>query len=295
MTRQLHAGTWLIWTLATAACVILAPNPLYESLILGIVLLTVRRCRLPETPHTLSIMLRVGVVFLFIRVGLTVLTTHAGNSFLLRTPAFTLPRFFGGFTIGGPIETQVLMSAINQALLLLVILAIFGAFNEVAPVSQLVRALPRALFHFGLVLSIALATLPNTFKMAQQVREADQARTGGRRVRHRRWSRWVRVIIEQSTEQAITLGESLDTRGFALKNKRTRFQPERMYVADSVVMGASLFAPCALFVMQRMSSLDLGWSWPDWPAFDAPVVFALLFLLAPVAYSLVTENEVVPA
>ena len=45
-TSPLHALTWLVWAAAAAACVQLAPNPLYVALVLAIAALVVSTHRL---------------------------------------------------------------------------------------------------------------------------------------------------------------------------------------------------------------------------------------------------------
>ncbi len=62
---------------------------------------------------------------------------------------------------------------------------------------------------------IALAFVPSTLTAIRDVREADRARTGGKPVRRGRLVRQVVPVVELGLEHAVTLAESMDSRGFA--------------------------------------------------------------------------------
>src|SRR5581483_2014288 len=134
---------------------------------------------------------------------------------LFTTPSFTMPDFLGGFTVGGSIELPVVLQAGNEGLVIIGVIAVFGAFNAVASHFELVQALPRAFYEVGLVVIVALAFVPSTIGAVSDVREADRARTGGRVVRRGRLLRQLVPVLESGLERAVTLAESMDSRGFA--------------------------------------------------------------------------------
>ena len=57
--------------------------------------------------------------------------------------------------------------------------------------------------------------MPSTLAAIHDVRDADRARTGGRVVRRGRLLRQVVPVLELGLERAVTLAESMDSRGFA--------------------------------------------------------------------------------
>ena len=121
----------------------------------------------------------------------------------------------GGFTVGGTIEVPVLLQAAAEGLVVVAVMAIFGAFNSVVSHDELVRAAPRAFYEPGLVVTVGLTFVPFTLLTITAVREADRARTGGRPVRRGRALRMVVPVLETGLERAISLAESMDSRGFA--------------------------------------------------------------------------------
>ena len=214
--NSFHAVAWLAWALAAAASVELAPSPVYVALVVAVAFLVVSAHAL-GTPlaRAFPLLLAVGGVFALVRVLLTAATTHIGVDPLLTTPHFTLPRLLGGFQVGGPIESAVVLQAAAESFAIVGVMAVFGAFNAVVSHHELVQSAPRAFYETGLILTVAVAFVPATVATVARVREADRARTGGRVVRRGRLLRLAVPILESALERALLLAESMDARGFA--------------------------------------------------------------------------------
>jgi energy-coupling factor transport system permease protein len=211
-----HAGVWLVWALAAAAVISLAPSPVYVALVIGIAALAVTAHARPGPyAKAFPLLVGVGVFFAVVRTLLTAVTTHGVGDVLFTTPQFTLPQLLGGFTVGGPIELPVVLQSLAEGFAIVGVMAVFGAFNAVVSHSELVQSTPRAFYEVGLVVVVALAFVPSTLSAIADVREADRARTGGRVVRRGRLLRQLVPVLELGMERAVTLAESMDARGFA--------------------------------------------------------------------------------
>ena len=175
------------------------------------------------------------------RVALMALTTHSGLDVLFTVPSFTLPDFLGGFTVGGSIELPVVLQAANEGLVIIGVIAVFGAFNAVASHYELVQAAPRAFYEVGLIIVVALAFVPSTIAAVVDVREADRARTGGRVVRRGRLLRQLVPVLECGLERAVNLAESMDSRGFAHGGASPRDKAAGWCGVGSLVALASAF------------------------------------------------------
>lgn len=242
-TPRLRAVTWLVWAVAAAACVELAPSPVYVALVIAIAALVVEVHAL-DTPlaRAFPLLVAAGVVFGLVRIVLAVATSHGGGHVLATLPEATLPRILGGFTVGGTIEAPVLVRAAADSLTIVGIMAVFGAFNAVVSHHELVQAAPRAFYEPGLVLTVSLAFVPSTVAAIGAVREADRARTGNHVVRRGRLLRMTVPILETGMERAVALAESMDARGLA------RVQPGASVAAAGWVTLAALLALGAAFV-----------------------------------------------
>lgn len=214
--RRLHALTWAWWALACLLVIQAAPSPTYVALVIAIAALVVESHR-SDGPlgRAFPILVSAAAVFALLRVALTALTTHPGGTVLVRLPELTLPMILSGFTVGGDVETAVLVRALAEGLVVVGVIAAFGAFNAIVSHHDLVRIVPRAFHEVGLVVTVALAFVPSTVAAVGAVREADRARTGGRVVRRGRIVRLLVPVLESGMERAMRLAESMDARGFA--------------------------------------------------------------------------------
>jgi energy-coupling factor transport system permease protein len=214
--RPWHALTWLVWAIAATATLQIAPSPVYVALVIAIATLVVSTYGL-DTPYARAypILVGVAVVFAVLRVLLTALTTHGGPDVLFTLPSVGMPDWLGGFTVGSTIEAPIVAQAAYEGFVIVGVVAVFAAFNAVASHHELVQSLPRAFHELGLIVAVGVAFVPTTITAIQDVREADRARTGGRPVRRGRLVRQIVPVLENGLERAITLAESMDSRGFA--------------------------------------------------------------------------------
>lgn len=209
---------WLLWALAGAATVQLAPSPVYVALVVGIAWLIVE-VHAPDGPYRRAFpaLIALGVAFTLFRVLISALTTHNGIDVLMTLPEFTMPRLLGGFTVGGSVEAGAVLYAFASGITLIGMLAVFGAFNAIASHYELVQSSPRAFHELGVVTTVALAFIPSTIASVSAVREADRARTGGQSIRRGRILRSIVPVLERGLEQAVSLSESMDARGFGFE------------------------------------------------------------------------------
>lgn len=214
--RSLHSATWAWWALAGLVTVQLAPSPAYVAIVVAVAALVVEtHAREGPLGRAFPVLVAAGLVFALLRVVLTALTFHGDGTVLLRLPAVTLPTLLGGFTVGGPIVAEVVLRAAAEGLVIVGVVAVFGAFNAVVSHHQLVRSAPRAFHELGLVVTVGLAFVPATVAAVRSARESDLARTGGRVVRRGRVLRMVVPVLEGGMERAMELAASMDARGFA--------------------------------------------------------------------------------
>ena len=315
--RPWHACTWLVWAIAATASLQIAPSPLYVALVIAIATLVVSVYGL-DSPYARAYPLLVGLAMVFaaLRVALTALTTHGGPHVLFTLPSLTLPNWLGGFTVGSSIEGPIIAQAAYEGFVIVGVVAVFAAFNAVVSHYELVQSLPRAFHELGLVVAVGVAFVPTTITAIHDVREADRARTGGRVVRRGRLVRQIVPVLETGLERAITLAESMDSRGLAgafvalvagestvalvlvctgfgavvlamvvasTGSTRVRYRPRRLTRADVALMAAVCAAPIALTVLSIAGDASLVWvaSPLRWPALHVLPVIALGALVAP--------------
>ena len=215
MTTRFHSLAWLAWALAAVAALQLAPSALYVAIVVLVAMLVVEvHGRSSRLARTFPFFMTLGAVFGLARVAIAALTTHGAGRVLVTLPSARLPRALGGFTVGGSIELEVILRAASEAFVIVAMIAVFGAWNAVVAHDEILQAVPRAFHEIGLIVSVALAFVPSTLVSVRMTREADRARTGGVVVRRGRLVRLVVPVLERGMERAVSLAESMDSRGF---------------------------------------------------------------------------------
>jgi energy-coupling factor transport system permease protein len=254
----LHAWAWTAWVICAALCIQLAPSPVYVAVVIA-VSLTVVAVHGGDRPlrRTVPIVVGVAVVFVGVRIVLMSLTTHGtGSSVLFTLPSVHLPALLGGFTVGGTVETQVILQAAVEGFVVVGLVAAFAAFNACVSHRELVQRLPRAFHELGLVLVVTLVFLPSTIGAVRTVRETDRARTGGTPVRRRRLTRTVVPVLETGMERALALAESMDARGFGRHGTGTRHLVTA--TASMTALVGCIGALVALVAQARSAAAALG-------------------------------------
>ncbi|MEI8002121.1 MAG: hypothetical protein WCI50_12300, partial [Actinomycetes bacterium] len=214
--RPWHALTWVVWAVAATATLQLAPSPVYVLLVIVVAFMVVQtHGGSGGYARAFPVLVGAAAVFMVLRVALTALTTHGGPHVLWTWPALALPDWLGGFTVGGTIEAPVVAQAAAEGFVVVGVIAVFAALNAVVSHHELVQVLPRAFHEVGLILAVGIAFVPSTITAVRDVRAADRARTGGRVVRRGRLVRQIVPVLDLGLERAITLSESMDSRGFA--------------------------------------------------------------------------------
>jgi energy-coupling factor transport system permease protein len=197
-----NARAWLIWTLAALTAAMVATNPLY----LIIVLMCAALVRVNAGTGNSMPVWRFGLSVIVFSTFYNALLTHFGDTVLVMLPR-AIP------LIGGPVTLEAAAFGASRGLALWAILAVSSTFSDVLSPYELVRLTPRFLRQAGLVISIALAFVPQTLRSFRQVREAQAIR--GHQLRGiRDLTALVVPLLTDSLEKAVQLAEAMEARGY---------------------------------------------------------------------------------
>lgn len=202
---RFHPTAWLLWWCAAVTAALITRNPLYLVLVL-LTALWVRTAILEQKTDPLGWVVRWGWIFVLIAALFNGLTIHYGETILTWLP-HTWP------LIGGRVTLEAITFGAVTGLSLVTLLVVFAAFNAGAEYSTLLRLVPGFLFHAGLVISIALAFVPQTIRAFQEVREAQM-------IRGHRFQGWrdlpplLLPLLISGLERSVQLAEAMESRGF---------------------------------------------------------------------------------
>jgi len=259
-----HTLTWMAWLCAAAYLTLVNHQPLVSILLIvataGVFSAAGRRSPLGQS---WGAFLRLGLSMWLVALAFNLLSTHAGRIVLL-----TLPRSWP--LVGGPITLEAMLYGLSNGATLFAILLVFAAFNLAVDRHRLLRWVPAGLYQAGLVVSIALAFVPQIVTSLRDIREAQRIR--GHRFKGLRDLVPLFVpLVTTALERSLTLAESIEARGFG-GSTEVDGDPSRTEVALINLAGLGLLFAGLL----GQTVLPQA----RWPCLSAGVLGAALLLLA---------------
>ena len=255
--RGFHPAAWICWATCAGIVTFTTTNPFYLALVVATSWFVYATHRVPgPTARSFRI---------FIVAGLAAMTIR------------TLLVFFGTVDAG-----NVAFAAL-EGMRLATLLVVFGTFNAVTDAYGVVRLAPRRFHEPALAAALALSIAPRTISMVGRVREAQELRG----IRISRWRGLVALVVpvlETGMEEAVTLAESMDSRGHG-RGTRSRYRPEHWTGPAIAVVVAAVGAAAVLVATSFWPAGEAGLH-PStgplaWPAADPVLVFAIGLLAVP--------------
>jgi len=205
--RRLDPRTWLIWGVTASLPALLGRNPFPLAIVL-IAALGVRAAWASSSPSIASWsgLLRLLLFFAIFGVLFNVLTVRSGSHVIATIPEW-VPLLHGDVTLNALIYG--LLSAFAGISLALVGATVAASLDW----AVLVRLLPPGLTTIAVAGSVAFAFLPQTARAFVDIKEAQAAR--GHKLRSARdLVPLLAPLLTGGLERALTLAESLESRGF---------------------------------------------------------------------------------
>ena len=244
MKKSLHPLTLWISAILLAIGVVALDNAWIALAIVGAVALLVfaRRDGSPwERSFTLS--LRIGAVILGIRaiVGILIGVPIPGN-ILFTLPILDLPSWMPGIRIGGAVTLERLSSSLHEGVIIATMIALFGAATSLTSPHKVLRTLPFFIYEIGITLVIATSLFPQLAHSARRIRLAQQLR-GHEKIS---WRGLALPLLEESLSRSLQLAAAMDSRGFGVSRKRSRYRPEKWQMSDSAIVAITMALSSAL-------------------------------------------------
>jgi hypothetical protein len=142
--KSLHPLTWWIWSLLIVGAVISANSSWLAGLaIAGATILVWQYAADAPWARTFWFSLKLGVFILVIRtvVGVSIGVPIPGTT-LFTLPIVPLPSWLAGIRIGGSVTQERLLSSIHEGLIIVAVIALFGAAVSLTSPHKLYTLLP---------------------------------------------------------------------------------------------------------------------------------------------------------
>jgi energy-coupling factor transporter transmembrane protein EcfT len=246
--KTLHPLTWWIWSLLIIGAVISAENSwLAGAAIAGATILVWRYAADAPWARSFWFSLKIGAFILIIRtiVGVLIGVPIPGTK-LFSLPILPLPSWLAGIRIGGVITQERLLSSLHEGLIIVAVISLFGAAVSLTSPHKLLRITPIAIYEFGVATVIATSALPNLVQSISRIRRARLLRGDEKPS----WRAIALPLLEDSLSRSLELAAAMDSRGYGISRKRSRYRPITWRGIDSaVVLGAMLILAFTLVAM----------------------------------------------
>jgi energy-coupling factor transport system permease protein len=238
MTKSLlHPFTWWLWALGLAIAIVRFDSTWFSLSCVGVVMVVVYSFR-EEAPWAKSFewTLKLALWILGTRtfVGIAIGVPIPGTE-LFKLPVLPLPSWMPGIRIGGAVTWERLSSSLVEGVLICSIILIFGAAASLTSPHRLLRVLPIYIYEFAVAVVIATSVLPQLVGSVKRIRMAQRLR--GQNTRgFTSWRRVAIPLLEESLARSLDLAAAMDSRGYGVSKKRTRYRPISWRFKDSMVV-----------------------------------------------------------
>ena len=313
LPRLLHPGAWWLWAAGLAVAASRTTNPILLLLIVAVAAYVVSARRSPSPwARSFGVFLKLGLIVIAIRVVFqAIVAAPIGTTVILTLPALTLPEVMAGVRLGGAVTLESLVAALYDGMRLAAILICVGAANSLASPARLLKAVPAALYEFGLSVVVAVTFAPQLVADLDRVRASRRLR--GRTVGGVRGTAAVALpVLEGALERSVTLAAAMDSRGYGRQAQRS---PLVRHLTAAALLGALVLVVIGAYALLDASApavmglpmLALGfalgitgfvlagrrsvrtryrpdpWSWPEWGVTLCAVATAATLLAMSIA------------
>ena len=238
---SLHPFTWWLWAIGLALANIRFDSPWFTLSCLGVVGAIVYTFR-DDAPWAKSFdwTLKLSIWILAVRtfIGITIGVPIPGTE-IFRIPIIPLPSWMPGIRIGGSVTLERLSSSLVEGLTICAIIVIFGAAASLTSPHRLLRVLPVYIYEFAVAVVIATSVLPQLVGSVKRIRMAQRLR-GQRTKGFTAWKRVAIPLLEESLARSLDLAAAMDSRGYGVSKKRSRYRPISWHFKDSLMVISSL-------------------------------------------------------
>ena len=238
--KSLHPLTWWIWSLLIVGAVVVTNNAWVAGVAIAVAAISVLKFA-EKAPWSKSFWfsLKLGAFILVIRtvVGVLIGVPIPGTP-LFSIPILPLPSWIAGIRVGGVVTQERLLSSIHEGLIIITVIALFGAAVSLTSPHKLLRVTPIVIYEFGVATVIATSALPQLVLSASRIRRA-RALRGDEKPS---WRSIAIPLLEDSLSRSLELAAAMDSRGYGISRKRSRYRPIPWQQIDSLVVTSALVA-----------------------------------------------------
>ena len=239
--RSFHPLTWWIFSLTIAAAIARINSPWFALCAVGVmsVIVATQKTDAPWS-STFNSAMKLAMWIIGIRALIGVLIgVPIPGTVIVRLPIVQLPHWMPGIRIGGDVTLQRLTSSLSEGVIICSIILSFALASSLTSPHRLLRVLPIYLYEFGISIVIATSVVPQIVASFSRIKMAQRLR-GQKTTGLRSFKRIAVPLLEESLARALDLAASMDSRGYGINKKRSRYRPIHWRKIDTAIVVAGL-------------------------------------------------------
>ena len=188
----------------------------------------------------MALKLALYVIAFRVFIGVIIGVPVPGHN-LFTLPTIPLPSWAAGIRLGGAVTWERVSSTVIESLNIAAIIALFGAATSVTNPRSVLRSLPPLFYELGTVLIIATTLTPQLVGNLKRIKVAQEIR-GISSNRFLAWRQLAMPLLEDSLARALDLAAAMDSRGYGIKRKRSKYRIQRFRINDALFVATALAA-----------------------------------------------------
>ena len=247
MRDSIHPGYFWIWALLLVTALVRLDGLIFNIAAILAILGLIRLRPSPLFRHAPFLLaLRLALFATVIRIFIAILLgVPMPGSTLFTLPELSLPELFVGIRVGGPVTTQRLTSALEEATLFSALIIAFGAANSLTAPTKLLKLFPKKLYGVGVATTLATTLTPQIASSVTRIRAAQYLR-GAHQKGFRSWARIGTPVLEDSLARSLDLASALEARGYGSFPSPTKYRPIRWNLAHTITILPVIYAAVTL-------------------------------------------------
>jgi energy-coupling factor transport system permease protein len=236
--KSLHPLTWWIWSIALIVTVIRADSAIYSTLVIaGAALIVWRLAGNFPWSKSFWFSLRIGIFILIVRAvtGVLIGVPIPGTK-IVELPILPLPDWMAGIRIGGVITQERLTASLHEGVIIISVIALFGAAVSLTSPHKMLRVLPVVVYEFGVAIVIATSSLPQLVASYSRIKRARILRGDEKP----RFKSIALPLLEEALAKSLDLAAAMDSRGYGVSRVRSKYRPIRWQFADTAVFSSGV-------------------------------------------------------
>jgi energy-coupling factor transporter transmembrane protein EcfT len=141
-----------------------------------------------------------------------------------------------GIRIGGAVTAERLTSSLHEGVIIAALIILFGAASALTSPHKLLRVLPFFIYEIGITLVIAASVFPQLVQSLHRIRKAQKLR-GIEKIGVRTLAL---PLLEEALSRSLQLAEAMDSRGYGVSRRRSRYRPSPWNPRDTFILISAL-------------------------------------------------------